>query len=117
MSRKPNPASEVIGHRIAEIRQARGMTQQELGDAIGASNRMVCHYEQGWPPAYVLPKIASALGVTIDELAGLDDSSGPTNGVKSRRLLRRIQEIERLPKRDQQALMRTIDAFLTARAR
>jgi len=116
MPRKPNP-KEAIGHRIAEIRQSRGMTQQELGDAIGASNRMICHYEQGWPPAYILPKIANALAVSLDELVGIDDSAGPANGVKSRRLLRRVQEIERLPKRDQQALIRTIDAFLTARTR
>ena len=29
------------------------------------------------------------------------------------RLQRRIQEIEKLPKRDQEALFRTIDAFLS----
>jgi len=31
---------------------------------------------------------------------------------KNRRLLRRLQHLEKLPKRDQAALLRTIDAFL-----
>lgn len=36
-----------------------------------------------------------------------------TNGpIKNRRLYRQLQNIEKLPKRDQQALLRTIDAFL-----
>jgi hypothetical protein len=36
-----------------------------------------------------------------------------TNGTtKNRRLLRRLQQIDKLPKRDQDALIRTIDAFL-----
>ncbi len=32
--------------------------------------------------------------------------------VKNRRLLRRFRELEQLPSDDQQALLRTIDAFL-----
>jgi len=32
--------------------------------------------------------------------------------IKNRRLYRQLQNIEKLPKRDQQALLRTIDAFL-----
>ena len=34
-------------------------------------------------------------------------------GLKNRRLARRLQEIEKLPKRDQQALLRTIEAFIS----
>ncbi len=33
--------------------------------------------------------------------------------VKNRRLYRQLQDIDRLPKRDQEALFRTIDAFLS----
>jgi hypothetical protein len=32
--------------------------------------------------------------------------------VKNRRLYRRVQAIDQLPRRDQDALIRTIDAFL-----
>jgi hypothetical protein len=33
--------------------------------------------------------------------------------VKNRRLSRRLQAIDALPKRDQEALLRTIDAFIS----
>jgi hypothetical protein len=34
-------------------------------------------------------------------------------GVRNRRLSRRLQAIDALPKRDQEALLRTIDAFIS----
>jgi hypothetical protein len=39
-------------------------------------------------------------------------SAGSFGPVKNRRLYRQLQNIEKLPKRDLQALLRTIDAFL-----
>jgi hypothetical protein len=41
-------------------------------------------------------------------------SKKPTAAV-NRRFLRRLQVVDQLPKRDQDALLRTIDAFLAAR--
>jgi hypothetical protein len=35
-----------------------------------------------------------------------------TGSVRNRRLLRRLQQLEKLPKREQQALLPTIEAFL-----
>jgi hypothetical protein len=59
----------------------------------------------------LIVKLTAILGVTSEELLGLKTaaSNGP---IKNRRLLRRLQAIERLPRRDQQALLRTIDRFL-----
>jgi hypothetical protein len=39
-----------------------------------------------------------------------------TGNVKNRRLSRRLQAIDALPKRDQEALLRTIDAFISKTA-
>jgi hypothetical protein len=39
-----------------------------------------------------------------------------TGSVKNRRLSRRLQAIDALPKRDQEALLRTIDAFISKTA-
>jgi hypothetical protein len=36
-----------------------------------------------------------------------------SSAVSNRRLARRIQQIDQLPKRDHEALLRTIDAFLS----
>lgn len=44
---------------------------------------------------------------------GLEKSAKRAEAVKYRRLQRRLQAIDKLPKRDQEALIRTIDAVLS----
>ena len=59
-----------IGRFIAEQRRARGLTQRELAEALGVSNRTVSKWEcgGGLPElANVLP-LCALLGVTADEL-------------------------------------------------
>ncbi|MEM9192887.1 MAG: hypothetical protein AAGF12_27175 [Myxococcota bacterium] len=60
----------------------------------------------------MLVRLASALEVSADELLGLQAPGTPRGITNNRRLLRRLKRIEELPKRDQDALIRTIDAFL-----
>jgi len=47
-----------------------------------------------------------------DDLLGLEPAKKSEGAVGNRRLARRLQQIEKLPRRDQQAILRTIDAFL-----
>ena len=61
--------------------------------------------------------IVRILDVSSDELLGVTDSTdtapdGPQRATKAKRVLTRLQKVEQLPKRDRDALMRTIDAFL-----
>ena len=111
--KKKTPPPEEFGARLARLRKARGFSQAELGELVGVSQRMMTYYEREAekPPAQVLPKLAEVLQVSVDELLGLKpvkDGANPRNS----RLWRKLQKIEKLSKRDQQALLRTIDAFL-----
>ena len=104
---------ETIGQRLARLRRERGLTQVELAARIGVVQPALSDYERGALRLHgqLIVKLANALAVSSEELLGL--SKPAQNGaIKNRRLLRRFQEIEKLPKRDQQALFRTIDAFL-----
>ena len=38
---------EKTGKFIAELRRGRGLTQQELGDIVGATNKTVSRWETG----------------------------------------------------------------------
>ena len=58
-------------------------------------------------------QIAQILDVSADELLGRTQDARATDPGKNRRLLRRLRELDQLPKRDQDAVMRTIDAFLS----
>lgn len=104
---------ETIAQRLARIRRERGMTQVELAQRLGVAQPVVSDYERGELRLHgqLIVKLSQILGVSSEELLGL--KKAPTNGVlKNRRLLRRLEAIERLPRRDQQALLRTIDRFL-----
>jgi fatty acid-binding protein DegV len=60
----------------------------------------------------LIAKLAAILAVSADEILGLTPLTDRTGTLKNRKLHRRLQQLDRLPSRDQQALLRTIDAFL-----
>jgi transcriptional regulator with XRE-family HTH domain len=55
------------------LRGEKNITQQELGDAAGVSPSQISRYEAGhaMPRKTVLRKLAGALGVTVEELQGV----------------------------------------------
>jgi transcriptional regulator with XRE-family HTH domain len=110
-----NPETLTLGSRIAQLRRDRGMTQIELARKLGVSQPVVSDYENDVIrlPADVVVQIAGVLTVSTDELLGLKAERSGGGTIKNRRLYRRLQEIEKLPRRDQDALLRTIDAFVT----
>ncbi len=105
--------TSTLGSRIARTRKDRGMTQTELAERLGVSQPVVSDYENDGIriPADVVIQLAAILKISADELLGLSDNT-PAKGIQNRRLNRRLQAIEQLPKRDQEALLRTIDAFV-----
>jgi transcriptional regulator with XRE-family HTH domain len=109
---------ESIGARISQLRKDKGMTQKELAERLEVSQPVVSDYENDVIrlPADIVGEIAQILEVTSDELLGLKREARSTGNVKNRRLSRRLQAIDALPKRDQEALLRTIDAFISKTA-
>jgi transcriptional regulator with XRE-family HTH domain len=112
-----NSSEDSFGARLARLRKERGFTQVELGEKVGMIQALISDYELDKlrPYADVVARFSRALDVTADELLGVAPIA-KANGVgQNRRFLRRIQAVDKLPKRDQDALLRTIDAFLVAR--
>ena len=107
--------TETIGARIARLRRDKGMTQTELAEALGVSQPVVSDYENDVikVSGETVIQLAQVLGSSADEILGLEKLARTTTAIKNRRLYRQLQSIDRLPKRDQQALLRTIDAFLS----
>jgi transcriptional regulator with XRE-family HTH domain len=110
--------ADSIGVRIAQMRKDKGLTQKELAERLEVTQPVVSDYENDVIriPADVIGRIARVLEVTSDELLGLRSGERGRAGVKNRRLPRRLQAIDALPKRDQEALLRTIDAFISKTA-
>ena len=106
---------ETIGQRLARLRKQRGYTQVELAEKIGTRQALITAYETDRRAlsAEMAVRFALALGITTDEL--LHSSVKTTPGkAPSRRVLRRLEQIESLPRRKQEALIMTIDQFLSS---
>lgn len=107
-----------FGARLTALRQAKGLTQDELGAAVGISNRMIAYYERdgAQPPGAILVELARALGVSTDELLGVKPVR-ETLSPKTARLLKRLRRVEELPAADQRAVLKLVDAMLETRRR
>src|SRR5450631_1487625 len=88
---------ETFGKRLARLRKAAGYTQYTLADETGISKRMIAYYEvqTTHPPTHLLPVFAKILGVTTDQLLGLEKTK--ETKLKDNRLWRRFSQVEKLP--------------------
>jgi transcriptional regulator with XRE-family HTH domain len=107
-----------FGKRLREIREQRGLTQFELGEAVGVSNRVIAYYEAdgAQPPGALLAALAQALKISADTLLGLSPVKEGTSP-KTARLLKRLRKVGELPPADQRAVLKIVDGLLQARRR
>lgn len=103
-----------FGERLAQLRKAAGFTQIELAQELGISQRMVAYYENpnASPPANLLPRIAAALGITIDELFGRPAKRRLAKQDGDSRLRRRLLAIEKLDVTEKRQVLQLLDAFI-----
>jgi transcriptional regulator with XRE-family HTH domain len=110
--------SETLGERIARLRKERGYTQVQLAEKIGIIQSIVSAIERDVLKlsAEMAIRLAQAIDISLDEL--LNPAAPKTrNGKKpSRKVLRRLEQIEGLPHSQQVALLRTIDAVIKGNA-
>jgi transcriptional regulator with XRE-family HTH domain len=108
------PAEEkLIGSRLKEIRDSRGITQKALAVKLGMDQSVLSRYERGEMrlPSSLLAKLAKALRASADEVLGLKDLKRGAV-VRDQRFLKRLQAIDTLPERQKDALLTTIDGLL-----
>ena len=66
--------AEVIGHRLAEVRRARGLTQSQVAERMGVTKGRVSQIEQGKISGQdVLARFAAALGGRLHQAIYFDD--------------------------------------------
>lgn len=99
-----------FAERLVRLRTDAGYTQVELAEEIGVSQRMIAHYETvSNPPIALLPKLAKALGVTLDQLFGLESVKPKKLGLS--RLHRKLRMVERLPPLDRRQVITMIESL------
>jgi len=109
---KKPPDLKDFGGRLASIRKAKGLSQEELARQIGVSRRIVAYYEAESEhiPANLLIPIAKTLKVSLDELLsvkGLKDQFRPEH----KSLMKKLRKIEELDPHDQKTIFRMVDSL------
>jgi transcriptional regulator with XRE-family HTH domain len=76
----------MLGETIYRLRKGKGLSQAELGELVGVSNKAVSKWEtyEANPDITLLPLLAQSLGVTTDEL--LTDIKAEKNDPKPKEM-------------------------------
>jgi len=61
---------KTMGKRIASLRKEKGMTQLELAEKMGVTDKAVSKWERdlSLPDINAIPKLAELFGISVDEL-------------------------------------------------
>jgi transcriptional regulator with XRE-family HTH domain len=105
---------KAMGARMASARKAQHRTQQQVADQLGIAQQTLAHYEVGRlrPPASILPPMAEALGLTLEELLGHEVNSGVGKHGPTPKLLKQFERISQLPRATQKVVMNMLDGVL-----
>lgn len=109
-SKQQRPA---FGQRLHELREAAGLSQQQLADKLGLSQRAYSHWERR--PVALRPdqlqSLASALNLPVEVLLANGESkkrgSGPAG--KMRRL---FEAASKLPRNQQEKILSILQPFI-----
>ena len=111
----PLPKPTPIAMRIAELRKAKGLTQTQLGEQLGLSQKQLTDYETGRIHLNdeMIVRFALSLNTSSDELLGLKNMR--TKPQKPNlRFTRRIRELELLPEPKKKRILQVLDDLIRA---
>ena len=97
-----------IGEHIMILRKQKGLSQADLGEQVGTSGDIIGRYERALisPSIEVVIKIANALDVSIDYLVG------NTKLQLDKTMLKRLEDIGKLPKENKEYIFGVVDALI-----
>ena len=115
-----SPVDEkIIGRRLREAREARGITQTDLAERLNIKQGIVSAYERGAVRIHgaLIAAFAQALDSSTDEILGVKKTRRNVNVPTDRRVARLLTDINALPRRERDALLKTISNFVRGSSR
>ena len=96
-----------IGKRIAELRKARGLNQEELSELALLSRVTIAKYESGRvePGAQALNRIADALEVTTDTILGRSEELPESKQPKTKQARIVSGAIDKMPEEERDRIL------------
>jgi transcriptional regulator with XRE-family HTH domain len=112
--RPPKRDRTPLGQRMADAREKAGLTQTDLGQKLGISQRVVANWERK-PVALraeQLAALADALGVTADYLLGRPDARQPAPKGPPGKLRLAFERAHKLPRHEQNRIVEFVEAYV-----
>ncbi len=106
--------TETPGQRLARLRKERGFTQVQLAEQVGIIQSLVSDYETDRLKlsAEMVVRFAMTLDVSTDDLLHPEAKKKKAAKGPSLKIVRRMEEIEKLPPREQTLVLSALDSIL-----
>lgn len=104
--------------RLVALRKAAGLSQVELADAVRVSPKSIAYWETSATPprSDVLPRLAKALGVRVEELLG-ERPVEPRRPGPVGKLQRVFEQAVALPRREQELVAKFVATLIAEHQR
>lgn len=112
--RRPPKQRPKQGARLAALRKAAGLSQTELARAINVPQQTVGYWETAAVPprSDVLPKLAKALGVSVEELLGDTPITAARRPGPVGKLQKIFEQAVSLPRKEQELVAKFVATLL-----
>lgn len=110
---KPRPKQAA---RLVTLRKAAGLSQAELAELTGLSSKSIAYWETSSTPprSDVLPKLAKALGVRVEDLLAASAPPARRPGPAGK-LQKVFEQALKLPRREQDLVAKFVQTLLDQR--
>ena len=107
-----------LGNRISQTRIQAGLSQAALAEKLGITQQAVAALERrtNGVRSDTLTKLASAIGVSTEELLGNNTPRSKTRPVKGK-LLQVFEAVAKLPRRQQEKVAEFVEAYVERQIR
>ena len=104
-----------LGKTIKNIREEKGMTQQQMAELIAMHRSNYSKVESGERELSIeaISKISKYFGMTIDQLVNFDGNIPEEITVEDKTLAEQIKMIQQLDTEEKNMIFKMIDTFLT----
>jgi len=107
-----------FGERLYALREAAGLSQQQVADRLGMKHSAYAWWERH--PVALRPdqigKLTEILNVSVDELFSKEEKNGRRGGGPVGKARRLFEAVSKLPRSQQQHVLTVVEAFVEKKA-
>jgi transcriptional regulator with XRE-family HTH domain len=103
-----------FAERLRQLRKKKGLSQNELSEAMGVHFTQVSRYERGEtkPNAEAIAKLAHALDTTVDYLMSGTSDDAVVNAGLDKEIVSKFKLIQELTTEDKKTVLSLLDAYI-----